>query len=153
MDVITEHIAVPGVVGELRHLHAFLGDFWARHALPPADAMRVELGLEEVFINVVTHGLEGMDAASQSVSVDLRLDDGALEVAIEDPGPPYDPLGQAPIADTSAGMETRRMGGLGVHLVRTLMDDVHYERHDGRNRFVMVARFARPAGPGPSVVG
>jgi len=150
MDAITEHIAVPGKVGELRHLHAFLGAFWERHALPPGDAMRVELGLEEVFINVVTHGLEGMDAASQSVTVDLRLDGGALQVAIEDPGPPYDPLGQAPVADTTAGMETRRMGGLGVHLVRTLMDDVQYERRDGRNRFVMTARLARAAGPGAS---
>ena len=53
MDAITERIAVPGAVGELRHLHAFLSDFWQRHGLPPRDAMRVELGLEEVFIKVV----------------------------------------------------------------------------------------------------
>ena len=54
---------------------------------------------------------------------------------------------QAPV-DTTTGMESRRMGGLGIHLVRTMMDDVRYERIDGHNRLVMVARLGKhhPAG-------
>ena len=144
MPLVTDSIEVPGSAAELHHLFAFLGDFWVRNALPAADSMRVELGLEEVFINVVTHGLVGMDPAEAPVTVELRLDQAVLELGIEDPGPPFDPLAAGP-ADTTAGMDTRVMGGLGILLVRTLMDDVRYERRGGRNRLVMTARLARAA--------
>ena len=145
MSAITDTIVVPGSPGELHHLNAFLGAFWQRHDLPRADAMRVELGLEEVFINVVTHGLLGADPASSTVRVDLRLVDGQLELAIEDPGPPFDPLHTGPV-DTTSGMETRVMGGLGIHLVRMMLDDVRYERRGDRNRLVMTARLGHGNG-------
>jgi len=145
MSAITDTIVVPGSPGELHHLNAFLGAFWERHDLPRADAMRVELGLEEVFINVVTHGLVGADPATATVTVDLRLHDGQLELAIEDPGPPFDPLHMGPV-DTTSGMETRHLGGLGIHLVRTMLDDVTYERRGDRNRLVMLARLGRGHG-------
>lgn len=145
MRPITDSIVVPGSSAELHHLHAFLGAFWQRHALPHGDAMRVELALEEVFINVVTHGLVGADPADAHVTVDLRLDDGRLEVAIEDPGPPFDPL-HGPPADTTSAMEARHLGGLGVHLVRTLLDDVRYERLGDRNRLTMTARLDSDGG-------
>jgi len=140
MRPITDSIVVPGSPRELHHLNAFLGAFWARHALPPRDAMRVELGLEEVFINVVTHGLKGADPETSQVTVDLLLDDARLELAIEDPGPPFDPLHGGTPVDTTSDMETRHLGGLGIHLVRTLLDDVRYERLGDRNRLTMTAR-------------
>ena len=143
MSAITDSITVPGKPGELRHLHAFLGDFWVRHDLPPGDAMRLELGLEEVFINVVTHGLASVEMGNAPVTVDLRLQDGSLELGVEDSGPAFDPLAQGPV-DTTSGMATRQMGGLGIHLVRTMLDDVRYERVGDRNRLVMVARLGSP---------
>ena len=109
MSVDTDSIVVPGEPGELRHLNAFLGAFWEAHALPPGDAMRVELGLEEVFINVVTHGL-GDDRPGATVTVDLRLAGATLEVAVEDPGQPFDPLGcwrRGPWTRTCPGHATR----------------------------------------------
>jgi len=144
MSPITDSIVVPGSPRELHHLNAFLGAFWERHALPPGDAMRVELGLEEVFINVVTHGLIGADPDTARVTVDLRLLDGRLELAIEDPGPPFDPLHGTPPADTTSGMEARHLGGLGIHLVRKLLDDVRYERRGDHNRLTMTARLGHP---------
>ena len=144
MRPITETITVPGQPGELRHLHAFLGEFWQRYDLPPGDAMRVELGLEEVFINVVTHGLPA-HLSDPVVTVDLWLDGEQLELTVEDPGPPFDPLAAGPV-DTTSGMETRALGGLGIHLVRTLLDDVRYERRGDRNRLVITARLKRPPG-------
>ncbi len=139
MDAITDSITVPGRPNQLRRLHAFLASFWKRHGLPPGDAMRVELGLEEVFINVVTHGLVTTDLLDAPVTVAVCLRGAALELAVEDIGPAFDPLRQAPV-DTSAGMESRLAGGLGVHLVRSMLDDVRYERVGDRNRLVMVAR-------------
>lgn len=138
-------MAVPAEPGELRRLQTFLAAFWAANGLPARDAMRVELGLEEAFINIVTHGLgEGRPGAV--VTVDLRLAGARLEVAVEDPGPAFDPLAAGPShVDADASLESRLAGGLGVHLVRALLDDVRYERCGERNRLTMAADLAKGA--------
>lgn len=100
--------------------------------------MRVELGLEEIYANAVTHGAEGRDPDVTTVTVDLRLSGRRLELTVEDEGPPFDPL-TAPPPDLTTTLDRRRPGGLGIHLVRKLMDDVRYERRDDRNRLLLVA--------------
>jgi anti-sigma regulatory factor (Ser/Thr protein kinase) len=62
---------------------------------------------------------------------------GALLTAeIEDDGQPFDPCAAGPV-DVEAPLEERRVGGLGIHIVRNLCTDVGYARIDGRNRLVM----------------
>ena len=137
MEPISESIRVPSSTSELRRLHAFVAEFWVRNQLPPEDAPRVELGLEEIFVNSVTHGRAGTDGLP--VTVAIRLDGDRLELMVEDHGPPFDPLTQ-PRPDTSVHLDGRPEGGLGIHLVRTMLDDVRYERVDGHNRLTMTAR-------------
>jgi hypothetical protein len=108
MSAITDSIVVPGSPGELHHLNAFLGAFWERHALPPGDAMRMELGLEEVFIIVVTHGLEwrwrgrAREGGPEPEGAALGIETRACS--------PWRPL-----CGHHLGMETRHLGGLGIH--------------------------------------
>ena len=66
------------------------------------------------------------------------------EVVVSDDGPAFDPLAAA-APDTSLGVEERPIGGLGIALVRRLMDEVEYERRDGRNH-LRLAPAARPDG-------
>jgi serine/threonine-protein kinase RsbW len=140
---VVQSMAVTGEPGELRELQAFLAAFWEVHDLPPGDAMRVALGLEEVFINIVTHGLDA-GRTSADVTVDLCLDGTRFEMIVEDPGPPFDPLATGPgVPEADASLEARPLGGLGVHLVRALLDDIRYERRGERNRLVMTADLAR----------
>jgi anti-sigma regulatory factor (Ser/Thr protein kinase) len=56
-----------------------------------------------------------------------------------DSGRPFDPLSDAPEPDLNAVVEERRIGGLGVHLVKTLMDQMHYKRENEQNRLTIVA--------------
>jgi anti-sigma regulatory factor (Ser/Thr protein kinase) len=96
----------------------------------------VEVSLDEVLANVVRHGLEGRGEAA-TVEVELRLDVGVeppvCEMMLTDDGPAFDPL-SVPEPDRSLGVEERPVGGLGISLVRRLMDVVEYERRDGKNR-------------------
>jgi anti-sigma regulatory factor (Ser/Thr protein kinase) len=112
----------------------------AAHGLTKAVTWPVEVALDEVLANVVRHGLEGREGGS--VEVELTLDTGVepplCRVVVADDGPEFDPLSAAE-PDTSLGVEDRPIGGLGIALVRRLMDEVAYERRDGRNRL----RFAR----------
>lgn len=133
-------ISVPGDAAELAALTRFLQEFCAAAALPAADALAFELALEEVFMNVVMHGTP--QGRAPRVEVSLALGDGGLTLTVEDDGPAFDPLSLPP-PDVAASLEQRPVGGLGVHLVRRLMDAVRYDRDGDRNRLSMVKQCAR----------
>jgi serine/threonine-protein kinase RsbW len=131
------HTSVPSHAAQLPALTQFLQEFWSQADLPRAEAVAFELALEEVFINVVTHGSPA--DRSPRVDVSLAIVDGELTLTVEDEGPPFDPLSlEAP--DTTASLEERRVGGLGVFLMRQMMDRVRYQRLGARNQLTMTKR-------------
>ncbi len=143
--MIERRSSVSGEAAQLPALTGFLQAFWSEAGLPPGHAWPFELALEEAFMNVVLHGAPGIRAAA--VDVVLALDGDALTLTLSDDGPPFDPLA-LPAPDTAAPLEARRPGGLGVHLVRRLMDQVGYERVAERNQLRMRRRVA--AAPPPA---
>lgn len=115
----------------LAPLQSFLCQFWSDAGLPDAERFPFELALEEVFMNVVMHGSTGL--SDVRVQVTLNADDHRqVEMVIRDGGNLFDPL-HAPVPDTDAPIEERTVGGLGIHLVITLMDEVRYSADDGHN--------------------
>jgi serine/threonine-protein kinase RsbW len=138
----TRRLSVPGTYGGIRTALDALEAFVAGHGLTREVSWPVEVSLDEVLANVVRHGLEGRGQTA-AVEVEFRLDRGAepavCEVVVVDDGPAFDPLASAE-PDTSLGIEDRPLGGLGIALVRSLMDEVEYERRDGRNRLRMMRR-------------
>ena len=131
------HAAVPSDAAQLPVLTRFLQEFWSAAQLPAAESFPFELALEEVFINVVMHGAPA--GTSPWVEVSLVLAEDGLTMTIEDTGPLFDPLSLPP-PDITAGLTERPIGGLGVFLVRQLMDRVSYERVGVRNRLRMTKR-------------
>jgi serine/threonine-protein kinase RsbW len=123
----------------LRTAASALDRFEADQALDPKAAWPVHVALDEILSNIVLHGSAGRTDAMIDVTFALRA--GDLEVEVMDDGPELDPL-TLPAPDTTAPLEARRPGGLGIHLVRSLMDRVTYAREDGRNRLVFARRCA-----------
>jgi serine/threonine-protein kinase RsbW len=121
----------------LRAAVSALDRFETAHALDPEAAWPVHVALDEVLSNVVRHGTAGRQ--NPVIEVTFALVAGSLEVTVVDDGPEWDPLALPP-PDTAAPLEARRPGGLGVHLVRNLMDRVTYTRQDDRNRLVFARR-------------
>ncbi len=103
---------------------------------------KLNLSVDEILTNVTTHGAAG-GAGAPSIRLRLAASDEAIEIEITDNGPAFDPLAQAP-PDTSAGIEERPIGGLGIHLVRSLMDEVRYSRGNDGNHVVIVKRWTAP---------
>jgi anti-sigma regulatory factor (Ser/Thr protein kinase) len=116
--------------------------FETAHSLDPEATWPVHVALDEILSNIVRHGSTGR--AEVHIDVTATLAAGCVEVTVEDDGPAMDPL-SLPEPDTTAPLEARRPGGLGVHLVRNLMDRVAYTRDGGRNRIV----FSRQLSPAP----
>ena len=110
---------------------AFVDDFCARHGIGRDDALRLALIVEELFANTVAHGYRKEGDAP--IVVALSAEGGAVTVVYEDAAPRFDPSAQPP-ADINAPVESRPIGGLGIHLVRQIARSIRYTREDGHNR-------------------
>ena len=127
---------------ELGRLEAFADAFAHSRGLPDDERVRLLLILEELFTNVVEHGY-APGAALGRVVVGLSLREGRLTIDFIDDGRPFDPLALAS-PDLDKPSEHRPIGGLGVHIVRSLVDDARYRRAGRRNR-LQLERQVTPA--------
>ena len=90
-----------------------------------------QVALDEVLSNTVRCGY-GSEAGEHRIEVRFHLKDQVLELAIVDDAAPFNPL-DAREPDTTQPIADRPIGGLGIHVVRRLMDEVEYERKENRN--------------------
>jgi anti-sigma regulatory factor (Ser/Thr protein kinase) len=97
-------------------------------------ALKLELVVEELLINVAAHAYEGKDGEIEFLRlVEERDEKLCLKISVRDWGPPFDPFSQAPVPDVAQSLEERKIGGLGVLLVRKLADHYSYQRRDDGN--------------------
>ncbi len=122
---------------DLPRVQAAIGEFGREQEWPPDVEFQVDLVLEELVLNVVNHGSGG---GAGEIEIELVSDAEAVTIEIIDDGKPFDPLTDAPVPDTESGIEDRAVGGLGIHLVRTMMDEVSYRREENRNHMILVKR-------------
>jgi anti-sigma regulatory factor (Ser/Thr protein kinase) len=130
-------IALTNDLSELTRLAETLQAFAAARGLSEGTLFAVNLALEELVTNTIWYGFP--DAGTHVIHISLRLDGRDLHVRVEDDGTAFNPLERA-APDLDAPIEDRPIGGLGVHLVRGLMDDVQYERSGARNILSMRKR-------------
>ena len=122
---------------ELDRLHAFVEQFSSTNGLSTDNAFALRLAIEELVTNVILHGYD--DDAEHAIVVSLSLDAGAVVVEMEDDGRSFDST-QAPAVDLSLDPQQRRIGGLGLHFVRSTMDEMTYHRRGNRNHLLMKKR-------------
>lgn len=128
--------APAGGVGEV---NAAFEEFAEAHALSAAVRRSVNVALDELLANTLSHGQTGPDPCS--ITVEVELDQERVTVTLTDDGAPFDPFAEdAP--DTTLSVEDRPIGGLGIHLVERLMDQVSYQRLEDHNVVVLVKRLA-----------
>jgi len=127
-------LALRGVLEELPRVHRELGEFAARHGIPESVLHDVHVALEEVLTNLVTYG--SPEGKESSIEVQAILEGQVLRLVVEDDTPSFDPL-KVEAPDVTAELADRPVGGLGLLLVRELMDSVQYEQREGRNRLTL----------------
>ena len=86
---------------------------------------------------MVNHGHDG---GFHEVEIGLTSEAEAVTIEITDDGKPFDPLNDAPAPDAMGPLNDRTEGGLGIHLVRTMMDEMRYQREGDRNHLILVKR-------------
>jgi serine/threonine-protein kinase RsbW len=123
----TRSAMFPARLGELRHLTAFLEAFCSAQAVERSRCLRLNVVLEELFVNSVQHGYRGDCDAPIWIMLDARAE--ALQITYEDTAPPFNPFAYLPAGDVR-----HKVGGLGVLLTRELAEGRDYGYLFGRNR-------------------
>ena len=116
---------------EIERCNEEFGAFSEAHGLPQAVRRSVKLVFDDLLNNIVSYGYDD-DGAGHEILVRIDLSPRELTIQIEDDGRPFNPFSSTS-PDTSLGIEERDIGGLGIHLVRELMDSQAYTRRTDRN--------------------
>jgi anti-sigma regulatory factor (Ser/Thr protein kinase) len=117
---------------ELRRVSAFLEGYCASADLEREHCLKINVILEELFINTVRHGHRG--DCDAPVWMALEAGEKTLQVTYEDTAPPFNPYARLPLAKPDTTAEMRKIGGLGVLLTRELAAKRDYAYVFGRNR-------------------
>lgn len=134
-------IALANSLDEIPGLAEAVEAFGETHDLPPKLVFQLNLALEELVTNIVCHAYG--DDHAHVIQVRLAIVDDVITAEVEDDGRPFDPFADAPSPDLEQELEDRPVGGLGVHLVRSFMNEVSYRREDERNLVRLRTRTTR----------
>ena len=133
----TSHLTLRNEISEISRLEPFLKEFAPGAGLGEADIKALNLALEEAVTNIVRYaypvGREG------SVGLDACVTDTEIRFTLTDGGIPFDPT-ERPDPDVTLGVEDRPIGGLGIYMVRKIMDEVRYERKGAMNVLTMIKK-------------
>ena len=114
----------------LDHVYSEIVMLGEKEGWPPKLVYTVNLVLEELEVNALTHGREsGLE--EYEITIDSQPE--SVVVELSDDGPPFNPLTDAPLPDLDSPLESRPIGGLGIYLIKTMVDDISYRRETDRN--------------------
>ena len=115
-------------LNSLPHVLDLVEDFFDKARLKRKDQYPIELAIEEVFTNFVEHNSAGSDG----ISIRIRRDGGLVSIVLTDyDAPRFDLTRDAPEPPVNAPLAQREPGGLGLYLVRKMMDTIEYRHENG----------------------
>ena len=114
-----------------------LDRFGEDNDIPVATIDDLNVALDEALSNVIAYAYPADEQGE--IVVRLALLPGQVVVEVEDTGAPLDPLA-APPPDLTTPLEERQLGGVGIHFIKTLMDEVSYARIDDKNVLKLTKR-------------
>lgn len=121
----------------LDEIREFVGDIARAGGFGNKDVYNIQLAADEAASNIIEHAYEGVNNGLLEVSCGMR--DGAITIIMVDHGESFDPSA-IPLPDLKADLSERKIGGLGIFLMRKLMDEVRYEAKKTGNILTMIKR-------------
>ena len=136
----SEELTLKNDIRQITQLSSFMKALGEKLDLEPSLARQLRLAVEEAVVNVIDYayptGTEG------DVTVKVMSDGHKLKIQIVDSGVTFDPTAKEK-ADISLSAEERQIGGLGILLVRELMDSINYERIHGHNILTLIKNYIK----------
>ena len=139
MADIFKKIRVAATKENLETVTAFLDEILDEKDCPLKVRLQIDLALEEMYINIANYAYTPK-IGEMELRVAFDEAERELTLVLIDSGIPYDPLAKKD-PDVTLSAEKRKIGGLGIYLVKKTMDSMTYERRDGRNIVTMKKKF------------
>ncbi|MBQ5583077.1 MAG: ATP-binding protein [Bacteroidales bacterium] len=117
-------------ISEISRLYEFIEELGSEFSLAPDIVFNLNLVLEEAVVNIINYAYPKEE--HQSIYLSARLHEGSIILVLTDTGKEFDPTA-APEADVTLSADDRQIGGLGIFLIRQIMNEVRYERIEGKN--------------------
>lgn len=124
------HITIKNDVNELKNVFSLIEHFGKTHHLSKHITNRINVCADELISNIIFYGYP--DKLMHDIEINISLSDDAVIFKIEDDGIPFNPLERCD-PDTHECVESRKAGGLGIHIVKNLMDQLSYKREGNKN--------------------
>jgi anti-sigma regulatory factor (Ser/Thr protein kinase) len=124
-------------ISELKILCRQLESVGDALGLPRRFVFEINLALDELFTNIISYGFN--DRSEHAIQVRIAADDGMLTITVEDDGVPFNPIARAE-PRLPATVEDCTIGGLGIYLIKNLMDDIRYRRRQDKNVLTLKKR-------------
>lgn len=122
----------------LDEIREFVGEIARTGGFGDKDVYNIQLATDEAASNIIEHAYDGVSDGVLDLSCGVEKE--AIRIVLIDYGEPFDPSA-IPMPDLKADLSDRKIGGLGIFLMRKLMDEVHYEpRDDKSNVLTMIKR-------------
>lgn len=122
----------------LDEIREFVGEIARTGGFGEKDVYNIQLATDEAASNIIEHAYEGIPNGVLDLSCGMESD--TIKIILIDYGLPFDPS-TIPMPDLKADLSDRKIGGLGIFLMRKLMDEVHYDpRPDRSNVLTMIKR-------------
>ncbi len=137
MDGQALHLEIANRREEMDRIQTTFEAFAMQIGLPKKAIMQVMLVLEELVLNTILYGFP--KGGDHQITLDVAVQDKTLTMEIRDGGIAFDPFNDAPPPDLDNPTMQRRIGGWGVHIVKTTMDDVQYRR-DGDINYTKIMK-------------
>jgi len=128
-------ITIPGRLEEIDTVKNSFADFASQVEIDNSVSRKIKMAFDELLNNTISYGYK--DDNEHFIEVGVELLEGRLRITIEDDAIPFNPLSKE-TPNTSLGMEDREIGGLGIHLVRKMMDEVTYKRGIDKNLITLI---------------
>ena len=120
---------------QLDEVLAFVEEELEKHSEDPNVNIQISIAVEEVFVNIAHYAYKPNEGDAV-IQIDFAEDPKSVTITFIDSGMEFDPLAK-PDPDVTLPAEDRQIGGLGIYMVKKSMDEVTYERRDGRNIFTI----------------
>jgi len=143
----TVNVTIRNEIADLSSVTEAVDRVGAEAEIPAKTVMQLQVVLDEVLSNVIKYAWP--DGGTHEFYVRINVRNGGIVITITDDGRPFNPLDQPP-PTTPAGGGRPLPGGLGIHMVRQLVDSIEYVRFDGRNQVTLTKRYGLepPSRPG-----
>lgn len=124
----------------LDEIREFVGDVARASGFSDKDVYNIQLATDEAASNIIEHAYENIANGVMELSCGVR--DDIITIILIDHGESFDPS-EIPLPDLKADLSDRKIGGLGIFLMRKLMDEVHYEANSKRGNVLTMSKRKR----------